>query len=104
MRNLRTSLNPWLGTAGLFFVAVTLFGITYPAVDAWHDQWRDFAHQTTLGGHCSDAANVPNPECDSSDNRFAIEPWMIVPWLLSAGALIGSLAITSPFVRRRTDT
>ena len=45
-----------------------------------------------------------HPECDPDDNRFAIEPWMIVPWLLSAGALIGSLAIASPFVRRRTDT
>ena len=49
MRNLRASLNPWLGAAGLFFVAVSLFGVTYPATDAWHDQWRDYADQTHPG-------------------------------------------------------
>ena len=65
MGNLRASLNPWLGAAGLFFVAVSLFGVTYPATDAWHDQWRDYAApNATLGGNCSDAANVNNPECD----------------------------------------
>ena len=93
-----------LGAGALFFIAVTLFGVTYPVVDGWHDQWRDYANRTALGGHCSDPANVNLPECGPSDDRFDIEPWMIVPWLLSAGCLIGSLAIASPVVRRRTDT
>ena len=92
-----------LGSAGLFVVAITLWGVTFPAVDAWHEQWRDYAHQTALAGHCSDPRYVGNPECQSDDSRFEIEPWMIVPWLLSAGCLIGGLAVASPIVRRRTD-
>ena len=102
MRNIGPTRS-LLGSAGLFVVAITLWGVTFPVVDAWHDQWRDYAHQTQLGGHCSDPANVNNPECESDSNDFAVEPWMIVPWLLSAGCLIGGLAVASPIVRRRID-
>ena len=103
MRSITASPRLWLGTAALFFLAISLFVVTLPAVDGWHDQWRDFAHSTRLAGHCSDAANAANPECDPTDNDFRLEPWMIVPWLVSTGAFIGSAAIAWPFVRRRID-
>ena len=98
-----TSAPHLLGSGALLFIAVTLFGVTYPVVDGWHDQWRDYANRTELAGHCSDPAHVDNPECQPDDERFDIEPWMIVPWLLTAGCLIGCLAVASPIVRRRTD-
>ena len=102
MGHLVTSRS-FLGSLGLLFVSISLWAATFPAVDSWHDQWRDYAHRTELGGHCSDAAHADNPECLPGNDGFSIEPWMIVPWLLSAGCFMASLAVASPFVRRRTD-
>ena len=48
----------FLGSLGLLFVSISLWAATFPAVDSWHDQWRDYAHRTELGGHCSDAAHA----------------------------------------------
>ena len=42
---------------GLLFVSHHRCGrATFPAVDSWHDQWRDYAHQTQLG-----QATAPTP-------------------------------------------
>ncbi len=103
MRTITASPRLWLGTGALFFVAVSLTVITLPATDAWHDQWREYANRTQLAGHCSDPLYANNRECDPSDHRYKIEPWMIVPWLLTAGCFIGSMAVAWPFVRRRKD-
>ena len=104
MRPWTTSPHLWVGTGALFLIAFSLWGATYPVVDGWSDQWRDFSNATALAGHCSDPLYTDNPECKPTDHDFAIEPWMIVPWLVSTGCLLGSLAIAWPFVRRRTDT
>ena len=83
-----------LGSLSLFFIAVALMAPTIVAVDAWHDQW--VAYAAALEG-CADAAT-----CTTS--RFDL--WKkVVPGGMVMGALAASLALTSPFARRRrTDT
>lgn len=93
----------WIGTAALFAIALSLSAVTMPAVDGWHDQWRDFANRTQLAGHCSDPLYANNPECQPTDHRFETELWMVVPWILAAGNFIASMAIAWPPIRRRTD-
>ena len=81
-----------LGSLSLFCIAVALMGVTIPVVDAWHDQWAAYA--AALEG-CADPT-----ACATS--RFDL--WTkVVPGGMALGALAASLALTSPFVRRRTD-
>ena len=82
-----------LGSLSLFFVAITLSLVTIPAIDGWYDQWA--AYVAALEG-CADLASC-------STSRFNL--WTkFVPWGMAFGSLAGSLALTSPFVRHRTDT
>ena len=86
--------NPWIfaGSLGIFFIGVILMGVTMPAVDAWFDQWQDFAAR--LEG-CVDAATC-------STNRF--EMWMIAPWGAAVGTIVATISLAAPYIRRRTDT
>ena len=82
-----------LGALSLFFIAVALMAVTLPAMDGWHDQWA--AYVAALEG-CPDPGSCPT-------QRFDL--WTkFVPWGMAFGAIGASLALISPFVRRRTDT
>ena len=81
-----------LGSLTLLFIAVTLMGVTLPAVDGWYDQW--VAYVAALEG-CADPA-----ACGTS--RFDL--WAkFVPWGMAFGSFAASLALTSPVVRHRTN-
>ena len=86
--------NPWIfaGSLGILFIGVILMGVTLPVVDAWFDQWRDFAAR--LEG-CVDAASC-------STDRF--DMWMIAPWGAAVGTIVATISLAAPYIRRRTDT
>ena len=82
------------GSLSLLALAVLLLAFVWPEIDAWHDDWRDYAHESRYGGVCSDPDSTTRPaECDTAP---PVELWMFVPWLLAIGTTAAMLVMCWP--------
>lgn len=83
-------LMPWARMVITLAVALPLWGLNFMLIESWTAQWAAYVAQTAYAGQC--AADPLSASCRGT----LFEAWQFIPWGLTVGGLMGTLAIAMP--------